>query len=153
MALWAALALANVCTMNHLVIIFYKEGHSGHGVHVHVKGKFYKRRNIRTLFGFGSVTFGPFLRHDFTMAFPDETYNDLISSGCSRSYHVLKPGGPGFTQSVTLSIIDFETRSGKPEPGIITRGFFSHGGFLSRIITHCKTLVQPVLNSNIKQKK
>jgi hypothetical protein len=27
------------------------------GVHVHVKGKFYKRPDIRTLFGFGSVHF------------------------------------------------------------------------------------------------
>jgi hypothetical protein len=27
------------------------------GVHVHVKGKFYKRHDIRTLFGFGSVHF------------------------------------------------------------------------------------------------
>jgi hypothetical protein len=30
MALRAALALANICTMNYLVIIFYEEGHSGH---------------------------------------------------------------------------------------------------------------------------
>jgi len=30
MALWEALALANVCTVNHLVIIFQEDGHSGH---------------------------------------------------------------------------------------------------------------------------
>jgi hypothetical protein len=52
------------------------------------------------------------------MAFPDETHNDLISLGCLRSYHVLKLGSPVFTQGITLSIIDSETWSGKPEPGI-----------------------------------
>jgi hypothetical protein len=48
MALWAALALADVCTMNFLVIIFYEvvtKGIDIGGVHVHVKGKFYDRRN------------------------------------------------------------------------------------------------------------
>jgi len=48
MALWAALALADVCTMNFLVIIFYEvvtKGIDIDGVHVHVKGKFYDRWN------------------------------------------------------------------------------------------------------------
>jgi len=51
------------------------------------------------------------------MAFRVETYDDLISLGCSRYDHVLIPGGPGFAEGVTLSIIDSETWSGKPEPG------------------------------------
>jgi hypothetical protein len=52
------------------------------------------------------------------MVFPNETYDDLISLGCLRSYHMLKPGSLRLRQGVTLSIIDFETWSGKPEPGI-----------------------------------
>jgi len=32
---------------------------------------------------------------------------------------MLIPGGPGFVEGVMLSIIDSETWSGKPEPGII----------------------------------
>ena len=50
------------------------------------------------------------------MVFPDETYDDLISLDCLRSYHMLRPHGPGSMQVVTLSIIYFETWSGKPEP-------------------------------------
>jgi hypothetical protein len=77
MALRATLALADVCTMNFLVIIFYEvitQGIDINGVHVHVKGKFYKRWNSVWLW------FGPFPHHNFK-AFPDETYDDLISLG------------------------------------------------------------------------
>ena len=47
MALRAALALADVCTMNFLVIIFYEvvtKGIDINGVHVHVKGKLGPRK-------------------------------------------------------------------------------------------------------------
>ena len=95
MALRAALALADVCTMNFLVITFYEvvtKGIDIDGVHVHVKGKFYERRNSVWFW------FGPFPRHNFTTAFRDETYDELISLGCSRYDHVLKPGGLVFTE-------------------------------------------------------
>jgi hypothetical protein len=79
-----------------------------------VKNKFYNGEISETRSG----GLDPFPRHDFTTAFRDETYDDLISLGCSRYDHMLIPGGPGFAKGVTLSIIDSETWSGKPEPGI-----------------------------------
>jgi hypothetical protein len=40
---------------------------------------------------------------------------------------MLIPGGPALAKGVTLSIIDSETWSGKPEPGT---GFYKHGFFI-----------------------
>jgi hypothetical protein len=61
----------------------------------------------------------PFPRHNFTTAFRDETDNDLIGLGCSKYDHMLIPGRLGLAKGVTLSIIDSETWSGKPEPGTV----------------------------------
>jgi hypothetical protein len=36
--------------------------------------------------------------HNFTAAFHDETYNDLIHPECLRFYHMLKPSSLGSTQ-------------------------------------------------------
>src|ERR1700733_6777036 len=134
MALRAALALADVCTTNYLVIIFYfiaqalvvprrcgrsnltkMVTHGIDGVDVHVKNKFHNEKV--KLAKLELVGLDPFPRHDFTTAFRDETNDDLIGLGCSKYDHMLIPGGLGLAKGVTLSIIDSETWSGKPEPG------------------------------------
>ena len=45
---------------------------------------------------------------------------------------MLIPGGPGFAEGVTLSIINSETWSGKPEPGIVT--IFKHESVLKVLV-------------------
>jgi len=65
MALWAALALANVCTMNHLVIIFYEVITQGIDID--------SMSMLRANFTKGAISelcwlwFSPFPHHDFTM--------------------------------------------------------------------------------------
>jgi hypothetical protein len=90
--------------------------HGIDGVDVHVKNKFHNEKV--KLAKLELVGLDPFPRHDFTTAFRDETDDDLIGLGCSKYDHMLIPGGPGLAKGVTLSIIDSETWSGKPEPGI-----------------------------------